>query len=94
MNKNNKASRMPDLAQIESYKHMIKELRKLIRDCNKDYVTSKVLDESIKHHCSRMEQKLLETKADLFKWFVKTNIAQTSIIIGLLFALLDFFLKK
>ena len=80
--------------QNEVYKYVMKELQKVIRDCNKNYVTTKVLDESIKHYYSRVEQKLLETKTDLFKWFIKTNIAQTSIIIALLFALLDFFLKK
>ncbi len=83
-----------DPKQTEVYKYMIKELRKLIRDSNRNYVISKVLDESIKHYYSRVEQKLLETKTDLFKWFIKTNIAQTSIIIALLFALLDFFFKK
>ncbi|MFQ3307477.1 MAG: hypothetical protein ACI8ZF_000729 [Candidatus Midichloriaceae bacterium] len=73
---------------------LVKELRKLINNCNKNYVTKNLLDESIKYYYSRVEQKLSETKTDLFKWFIKTNIAQTSVIIGLLFALLDFFYKK
>ena len=97
MNKNVKSKREPDetgTKQATVYKYMTKELRKVIRDCNKNYVTTRVLDESIKHYYSRVEQKLLETKMDLFKWFIKTNIAQTSIIIAILFALLDYFLKK
>ena len=72
----------------------IKELKKLINDCDKKYVTKRLFDDSIKHYYSRVEQKLAEAKADIFKWFVKTNIAQTSILIALIFTLLDFFFKK
>ena len=72
----------------------IRELKKLINDCNKQYVTKRFFNESIKHYYSRVEQKLSDTKADIFKWFIKTNIAQTSILIALIFTLLDFFFKK
>ena len=66
----------------------------LINDCNKKYVTKRLFDDSIKHYYSRVEQKLSEAKTDIFKWFIKTNIAQTSILIALIFTLLDFFFKK
>ncbi len=72
----------------------IRELKKLINDCNKKYVTKSLFDDSIRHYYSRVEQKLAEAKTDIFKWFVKTNIAQTSILIALIFTLLDFFFKK
>ena len=72
----------------------IEELKKLINDYNKKYVTKRLFDVSIKHYYSRVEQKLSEAKTDIFKWFIKTNIAQTSILIALIFTLLDFFFKK
>lgn len=72
----------------------IREMKKLINDCNKKYVTKRLFDDSIKHYYSRVEQKLSEAKTDIFKWFIKTNIAQTSILIALIFTLLDFFFKK
>ena len=72
----------------------IKELKKLINDCDKKYVTKRLFDDSIRHYYRRVEQKLAEAKADILKWFVKTNIAQTSILIVLIFTLLDFFFKK
>jgi hypothetical protein len=53
-----------------------------------------LFDDSIKHYYSRVEQRLSEAKTDIFKWFIKTNIAQTSILIALIFTLLDFFFKK
>lgn len=72
----------------------IKELKKLINDCDKKYVTKRLFDDSIKDYYCRVEQKLAEAKTYIFKWFVKTNIAQTSILIALIFTLLDFFFKK
>ncbi len=72
----------------------LRELKKIINDCDKKYVTKRLFDDSIKHYYCRVEQKLAEAKTDIFKWFVKTNIAQTSILIALIFTLLDFFFKK
>ena len=93
-NKSNKRLDIPDSLQIEAYQHMTKELRKLLRSYSKNYVTAKVLDESIKHHYARMEQKLVETKTEALKWFIKISVAQTLVIIALVFALLYFVSKK
>jgi hypothetical protein len=74
--------------------NFINELKKSVNYSGKRYVTKKLFNDSVKHYYSRVEQKLSETKADIFKWFIKTNIAQTSILIALMFTLLDFYLKK
>jgi hypothetical protein len=79
--------------QEKVYHEIIKELQRLNNNSNREYVTTKMLEESISHYCSRVESKLLEIKVELFKWVIKINLAQTSIIIVLMFALLDFFLK-
>ncbi len=74
--------------------NFINELKKLANYNGKRYVTKRLFNDSVKHYYSRVEQKLSETKADIFKWFIKTNIAQTSILIALMFTLLDFYLKR
>ena len=74
--------------------NLINELKRLINNSGKRYITKRLFDDAVKHYYSRVEQKLSETKADIFKWFIKTNIAQTSILIALMFTLLDFYLKR
>jgi hypothetical protein len=49
----------------------IKELKKLINDCNKKYVTKRLFDDSIKHYYSRVEQKLSEAKTDILNDLLK-----------------------
>ncbi|WPX96085.1 hypothetical protein [Candidatus Bandiella euplotis] len=80
-----------ELVWGDEQKKMIDKLCKLVRAYSKNQVTSKCLDESIKHHHTRIEQKFLETKNSLLKWFVSISIIQTFVIISMLLLWWTFF---
>ena len=52
------------------------------------------LEKFIDYKFCRFEQKITAVKADIFKFFIKSFLAQTSILICLIFALMDFLAKK
>jgi hypothetical protein len=52
------------------------------------------LENVMEYHFCRLEQKIAAAKADIYKFFIKSFLAQTSILICLIFALMDFLLKK
>ncbi len=74
-------------------REILKYLKGIMQSINKDYAASYILKKNMKYNYEKIEKKLSETKVELFKWFVKINIAQTSILIALMFALLEFFVK-
>ena len=52
------------------------------------------LEADMTYHFSRLEKKIAVAKEDILKFFIKSFLAQTSILICLVFALIDFLLKK